>query len=99
MFMQVHNLNIYTMKNLILGAIMLTGAVAFAQEPAKQTQQTQSSTTTTTTTPANQSQPAQQPQKADAKAAQPATTERRTEAVREERNVTTEKKADPAKKS
>ncbi|MCR5861123.1 hypothetical protein LRS05_02715 [Flavobacterium sp. J372] len=51
------------MKNLILGAIMLTGAVAFAQEPAKQTQQTQSSTTTTTTTPANQSQPAQQPQK------------------------------------
>jgi outer membrane biosynthesis protein TonB len=92
-----HNQKFYIhMKKLFLSALMLTGVVAMAQEPAKETEQ--STTTTTTATeqkaPAKEAKPAAQP----ATQAQPAAPAKKTEAtVKEEK--TEVRKADPAKKS
>lgn len=81
------------MKNLFLGALMLAGTAAFAQEqPAKQTTTNQTTTTTTQQPAKTETKPANQAQ------SQPAKATTKTEAVVKEEK-TTEKKAEPAKKS
>jgi hypothetical protein len=81
------------MKKLLLSALMLTGVVAMAQEPAKTEKQpaqvTQQPATTTKEAKPATAQPAVQPKQA--------TTTVKKEAVREEKVEA--KKAEPAKKS
>jgi len=81
------------MKKVFLSALMLTGVMAFAQEPVKPAQPAQVTTSTTTT---KEVKPA-----TDAKVAQPADQAKQVKkaetTVKQEKTV--EKKADPAKKT
>ena len=97
-----HNfLNIeYNMKKLFVSALMLTGVVAMAQEPAKQAttqQQPQTQQQPAQQAPAQQAKPAAEVQ-TQAQQAKPAANAQKPEAT--VRNDKAEaKKADPAKKS
>jgi hypothetical protein len=86
------------MKNLFLGALMLTGVMAFAQEPAQTTPTQQPAQPVKKEVKAEEAKPAAQTQAQPAAQTQAAAADKKAEAtVKEDKAVA--KKADPAKKS